>query len=1222
MEIFFGNVPFSVSETEFSVAFAAILHSAPFQPFFISGLPLNFRVTWFGNNNRRRGQNVARKQGTGLSGFVLLPTVEVAVHFLQLYGRPKSERSLRPFYLRDQAIHFAPVKPGRPPINKDIIAFLKAHPWEHPQVAVERERKAALLDGDVLVKSLEYGWLCRDGAFSSEWKNPSLLQASLIFNDSRRELRLRSIVPGIGGYGETRENSVVIRYAHIEAITLPHRQSESDFSICFDLRVPPSYEVDIIREAPTNGFVPRRNRLHLLHEEFRDQAPYVSLCVRLVCYTPADLRNFRRMSGVAGLVKHQAVDYERVERKLFAPNVLQHYNAWVAKLGETHWPIAFQCEAVLRSGMLDPREFLELAKDIVDLGAKQGSAVTSSVLRALISELRLLPLEDDDPSSIRKCFTRAVSQTLQESKLAPLAAHDSPLQVQKMIITPTTVKLSGPEPEQSNRVLRRYAENIDAFLRVTFADNDEYSYHYDREVDIPTFVKSAVGTPLKNGIVIAGRKFDFLAYSSSALKEHSVWFVTPFVDEATGTYQTAKTIRDGLGKFEKEKYCAARLGARMAQAFSATDPSVEVEEILPLGDIPLESSGPQCMTDGVGTMSRDFAEQVWEALESRRNKGRRPKNRPAPSAFQIRYKGAKGMLSVDYKLRGSVICLRPSMIKFEDLNSRELEIARAFNTPARMYLNRPLIVLLEGLGVKPEVFMSLQQAALEDIHKAAGSLDTAARMLESHGLGTAYRLPSLFASLHKLRDKHAAISQLLAEDDFFRRVLDFAINHIRRELKYKARIPVPQSWTLVGVVDVHGYLKEGEIFAAVKPRDAKKPFYLEGPMLITRSPVIHPGDVQVVRAIGRPPPGSPFVHEELPNCVVFSIKGRRSLASCLGGGDYDGDIYNVSPLRELHPQRCQMPAEYAPGKRKILDRPCGIEDIADFVTEYINSDLLGHIATNWLLIADASEQGIFHPDCYKLAQLHSDAVDYPKTGMPVPHRGIPQPKQGVRPDWHASELKEHDKDHYVSQKALGQLFRAIELPALSEAATEARAQRQQNVGRTELTVKAALEALSSSNSTLVGTPLLYVIRRVVREHGVALRFNHKILARMILLYNKYCSELLITCQSNTLSYSKNAQLTEEEVVAGTIVAKTHVARRRKEAIATAREQATRLVHGVKVEIAGDDPDELSEWLRRAWHAWELSLIEDKFGSRSWGWVCLTSVFEVIKLMDEETRSSK
>lgn len=49
--------------------------------------------------------------------------------------------------------------------------------------------------------------------------------------------------------------------------------------------------------------------------------------------------------------------------------------------------------------------------------------------------------------------------------------------------------------------------------------------------------------------------------------------------------------------------------------------------------------------------------------------------------------------------------------------------------------------------------------------------------------------------------------------------------------------------------------------------------YIGGSVVITRSPAIHPGDVQIAHAIGRPPKGSPFEHEDLPNCVVFACQG-------------------------------------------------------------------------------------------------------------------------------------------------------------------------------------------------------------------------------------------------------------------------------------------------------------------------------------------------------------
>jgi hypothetical protein len=78
------------------------------------------------------------------------------------------------------------------------------------------------------------------------------------------------------------------------------------------------------------------------------------------------------------------------------------------------------------------------------------------------------------------------------------------------------------------------------------------------------------------------------------------------------------------------------------------------------------------------------------------------------------------------------------------------------------------------------------------------------------------------------------------------------------------------------------------------------------------------------------------------------------------------------------------------------------------------------VAINWLLIADASRLGILDPDCIRLAALHSDAVDYPKTGQvsasrsrnceilnghqPVARNTIPKFKPKRKPDWHAPEV--------------------------------------------------------------------------------------------------------------------------------------------------------------------------------------------------------------------------
>ncbi len=44
-------------------------------------------------------------------------------------------------------------------------------------------------------------------------------------------------------------------------------------------------------------------------------------------------------------------------------------------------------------------------------------------------------------------------------------------------------------------------------------------------------------------------------------------------------------------------------------------------------------------------------------------------------------------------------------------------------------------------------------------------------------------------------------------------------------------------------------------------------------------------------------------------------------------------------LESLRPRRTYAPAAYDPAQKMLLDRPSTMQDVADFVTEYINSDV-------------------------------------------------------------------------------------------------------------------------------------------------------------------------------------------------------------------------------------------------------------------------------------------
>jgi RNA-dependent RNA polymerase len=244
----------------------------------------------------------------------------------------------------------------------------------------------------------------------------------------------------------------------------------------------------------------------------------------------------------------------------------------------------------------------------------------------------------------------------------------------------------------------------------------------------------------------------------------------------------------------------------------------------------------------------------------------------------------------------------------------------------------------------------------------------------------------------------------------------------------------------------------------------------------------------------------------------------------------------------------------------------------------------------------------------KLGDLHSDAVDYPKSGQPVSLDRIPKLKFRTRPDWNAPETVTSDSDRfYESTKAIGRLFRSIELPDLR---TQRR--RQSREGH-ELTLEEIL-----ADFHIDGTDREEDIVRMTVEGRVQRFVNTRPLDEEAInyasqLFNRYASELRTICATHTLAYSRSAMLTEEEAMIGTIVAKCPQQRKRKDLMAKLREQTNLLVNGIREDLMGDEDLPLEEGLMRAWVAWELSAVEkNMFGAKSFGWVALGGIFEAIK----------
>ena len=87
----------------------------------------------------------------------------------------------------------------------------------------------------------------------------------------------------------------------------------------------------------------------------------------------------------------------------------------------------------------------------------------------------------------------------------------------------------------------------------------------------------------------------------------------------------------------------------------------------------------------------------------------------------------------------------------------------------------------------------------------------------------------------------------------------------------------------------------------------------------------------------------------------------------LAGGDLDGDEYLLITDERLHPPNQEPPLAYGAPQLVTLNREATIEDVADFVVNYVNNDILGLIATQQLIMADKSEHLLKDPDCIRLA---------------------------------------------------------------------------------------------------------------------------------------------------------------------------------------------------------------------------------------------------------------
>lgn len=262
-----------------------------------------------------------------------------------------------------------------------------------------------------------------------------------------------------------------------------------------------------------------------------------------------------------------------------------------------------------------------------------------------------------------------------------------------------------------------------------------------------------------------------------------------------------------------------------------------------------------------------------------------------------------------------------------------------------------MIKILEDMRTPQEWFIRQQSRELRRLKLVTSEIKNTVSYLKRQDIGHRIGLPQLISRL-ELKGIDYRNDPLLSA------VVEAAVLRELRLLKYKAKIPIDQGVTLFGVMDETGYLNEGEIYVAFD--DA---LFISGHsidlddrlMIVTRSPALHPGDIQRARNIV-PPEHHPL--RTLKNCIAFSKKGKRDLPSCLSGGDLDGDTYNIIWDENVVLQ-CSIfePADYPRVEPLSIHREVKQEDMTDFFIQFMETDQLGLIATRHMILADQRSDG-------------------------------------------------------------------------------------------------------------------------------------------------------------------------------------------------------------------------------------------------------------------------
>lgn len=295
------------------------------------------------------------------------------------------------------------------------------------------------------------------------------------------------------------------------------------------------------------------------------------------------------------------------------------------------FPIKFQLQKLAQNGYLSPSRVIALIPEVVSMTFRSDRRVCVNAIRKLFLQIPFAG-PDADPEFFKlQTLIQLLRKNEEQSKrdrlyLEEPVGSENVAVIHKASITPAGIYLYGPAMESKNRVLRKYPTHHDFFIRVQFCEEDGQPVRFNPAAsNQPIYDKFR--KVLNKGFPVAGLHFSFLGFSHSSLRAQSCWFMAPFFHNGSLLYD--RELIKGLGNFSYIR-SPARCAARIGQAFSDTRDAVALAPGVVQEMKDVERNG-RVFSDGVGTISKEALEQIWDGLLAGKKK--------KPTVLQIRYQG-------------------------------------------------------------------------------------------------------------------------------------------------------------------------------------------------------------------------------------------------------------------------------------------------------------------------------------------------------------------------------------------------------------------------------------------------------------------------------------------------------------------------------------------------------------------------------------------------------